>query len=509
MPAEAGRPTQVLVVGVSGSGKTTVAGLLAERLGWPHRDADEFHSAGNRAKMAAGQPLDDLDRAPWLAAIGAWMDEEAAAHRPAVVTCSALKRSYRDRLLRGRPGARLLYLHGTRELVRARLEARHGHFFPAALLDSQFADLQEPQPDEHPVVVEVDQPPGAVVEAALSLLDLAAPSAPSAPSAPPEEAPMSEQTHRSAGPTGEQWELRRGGQRAVVVELGGALRQYEAGGVPLLDGFAADEPVTSGRGQLLVPWPNRVGGGRYRFDGADLQLPLSEPEHRNAIHGLLRWVPWRLLARSGEALRVGTTLHPQPGYPFLLEVYAEYRLTDDGLEVLVSAVNAGTARAPYGVGQHPYLTVGTGLVDTALLTVPARLRLTTDEDGLPTGEEPVEGTEYDFRSARPIGAQVLDTAFTGLERDEAGRAVVRLAHPSGRRGTDVWLGEGTRYVQVYTGDTLGQPGRRRRGVAVEAMSCPADAFRTGTGLTVLEPGAGHVLRWGLRPWGAADGAAIR
>ncbi|MET9839229.1 gluconokinase, GntK/IdnK-type [Streptomyces virginiae] len=510
MPAEAGQPTPlILVVGVSGSGKTTVAGLLADRLGWPHRDADEFHSPADRAKMAAGHPLTDADRAPWLAAIGAWMDQEAAAHRPTVATCSALKRSYRDRLLHGRPGVRLLYLHGTRELIRARLEARHGHFFPAALLDSQFADLQEPQPDEHPVVVEIDQPPRAVVAAALSLLGLADPAAPSGPSAPSEEAPMSEQTPRSAGPTGEQWELRRGGQRAVVVELGGALRHYEADGVPLLDGFSADEPVTSGRGQLLVPWPNRVGGGRYRFDGADLQLPLSEPERHNAIHGLLRWVPWRLLARSDEGVRVGTTLHPQPGYPFLLEVSAEYRLTDDGLEVLVSAVNAGTARAPYGVGQHPYLTVGTDLVDTALLTVPAGHRLTTDDEGLPTGEEPVEGTQYDFRTARPIGAMALDTAFTGLERDGAGRAVVRLAHPSGQRGTDLWLGEGTGYVQVYTGDTLGQPERRRRGVAVEAMSCPADAFRTGTGLTVLEPGAGHVLRWGLRPWVTVGGAAIR
>lgn len=217
----------------------------------------------------------------------------------------------------------------------------------------------------------------------------------------PEETPVSAQTPGASGPTGEQWELRHGGQSAVVVELGGALRHYEADGRPLLDGFAADAPVTAGRGQLLVPWPNRVGGGRYRFDGTDLQLPLSEPEHHNAIHGLLRWTPWRLLDRSGDALRAGTTLHPQPGYPFQLEVTADYRLTDEGLEVLVRATNTGTARAPYGVGQHPYLTVGTGPVDAALLTVPARFRLRTDDAGLPVGEEPVEGTEYDFRTPAP------------------------------------------------------------------------------------------------------------
>ncbi|MHA5053790.1 gluconokinase [Streptomyces sp. SD15] len=160
----------VLVVGVSGSGKTTVGRLLAERLGWAYRDADEFHSPSNRDKMAAGHFLTDIDRWPWLDAIGAWMDHEIAARQPAVVTCSALKRAYRDRLLGGRPGVRLVYLRGSRELIRSRLAARHGHFFPAALLDSQLADLQEPEPDEHPLVVQIDQPPEAVVDEVLSLM---------------------------------------------------------------------------------------------------------------------------------------------------------------------------------------------------------------------------------------------------------------------------------------------------------------------------------------------------
>ena len=159
----AGAPTElVLVVGISGSGKTTVGLLLAERLGRPYRDADEFHSEANRAKMEAGHALTDTDREPWLDAIGAWMDREIAARRPAVIGCSALKRAYRDQLLAGRPGVRLVYLHGSRELIRSRLAARRGHFFPSGLLDSQFADLQEPEPDEHPLVVEIDQPPEAV-----------------------------------------------------------------------------------------------------------------------------------------------------------------------------------------------------------------------------------------------------------------------------------------------------------------------------------------------------------
>ncbi|MDQ0954770.1 carbohydrate kinase (thermoresistant glucokinase family) [Streptomyces phaeochromogenes] len=490
----------LLVIGVAGSGKTTVARLLSDRLGWPHRDADEFHSPDNRAKMAAGHALTDTDRAPWLDAIGSWMDYETAARRPAIVTCSALKKAYRDRLLGGRPGARLVYLHGTPELLRSRLSRRRGHFFPAWMLDSQLADLEEPDADEHPLVVEINQRPEAIVDAVLSLLhqEHAAGDVPTGVAA--YHAPQSEEQPMSASPTGENWELRYGGQRAVVVQLGAALRHYEVDGRPLLDGFEADSPITGGRGQLLVPWPNRIGDGHYRFDGAERQLPLTEPEKRNAIHGLVRWTAWRLLARSDEAVRVGTSLLPQPGYPFLLDVVAEYRLGSDGLEAVISATNIGDGPAPYGVGQHPYLTVGTDMVDSALLTVPAQYRLRTDDRGLPTGMEPVEGTAYDFRTEHPIGDLRLDTAFTGLDRDARGRALVRLAHPSRLRGVDLWLGEGTRYVQVYTGDTLAEPGRRRRGVAVEAMSCPADAFRSGTDLTVLQPGDRHVLRWGLRPW---------
>ncbi|MGA5065221.1 gluconokinase, GntK/IdnK-type [Streptomyces exfoliatus] len=502
----AGEPRRmVLVVGVAGSGKSTVGRLLAERLGWEYRDADEFHSEAARARMAAGRPLTDSDRGPWLDAIGEWMDQAIAAGRRAVVTCSALKRAYRDKLLAGRPGVLLVYLHGSRELLESRLAGRRGHFFPADLLDSQLAVLQEPEPDEHPLTVEIDQSPEAAVAAVLSLMPGEA--AAGAPAAGRDEERAVRAVARvgpaaSSSPTGASWRLARGDQSAVVVELGGALREYAVHGRPLLDGFSAGSAVTGGRGQLLVPWPNRVGGGHYRFGGRSLQLPLTEVENGNAIHGLLRWALWRPLARTDESMVLGTTLCPQPGYPFLLDVRVAYRLEPDGLRSAVHATNTGTEPAPYGVGQHPYLTVGTELVDSAVLTVPARYRLRADEGGLPLGRESVDGTPYDFRAARPIGDLRLDTAFTGLDRTADGRATVRLAHPSGQHGVDLWLGEGTRYVQVYTGDTLAGP-ERRRGVAVEPMSCPPDAFRSGTDLTVLEPGATHVLRWGLSPWGYA------
>jgi gluconokinase len=149
----------VVLAGVSGSGKTTVGSLLAGRLGWPFADGDSFHSAANIAKMSAGIPLADEDRWPWLASIGAWIDERAAARGSAVVACSALKRAYRDVLRKGRPEVRIVFLTIDRDAGLARLQARHGHFFPAKLLDSQLADVELPGPDEGALVLDSTQTP--------------------------------------------------------------------------------------------------------------------------------------------------------------------------------------------------------------------------------------------------------------------------------------------------------------------------------------------------------------
>lgn len=132
----------ILVAGVSGSGKTTIGALLAERLGWEYAEADAFHSEANVAKMRAGHPLTDADRLPWLRAIAAWIADRLATGRPGVVTCSALKRRYRDLLAGGHAGVRLVLLEGDRDTIAARMRSRKGHFFKAELLDSQFADLE-------------------------------------------------------------------------------------------------------------------------------------------------------------------------------------------------------------------------------------------------------------------------------------------------------------------------------------------------------------------------------
>jgi len=160
----------VIVAGVSGSGKTTVGALLADRLGWRFADADDFHPAANVAKMRAGIPLTDADRGPWLQAIAAWMDERIARGEDAVVGCSALKRSYRDLLLNGRPAARMIFLAPDREVLARRLAARHGHFFPEQLLGTQFDALEPPGPDERVLTMVPAGDPAATVEEIIALI---------------------------------------------------------------------------------------------------------------------------------------------------------------------------------------------------------------------------------------------------------------------------------------------------------------------------------------------------
>jgi gluconokinase len=158
-------PTVLVVMGVSGVGKSTLAEALAAHFGWPFQEGDDLHPAANIAKMKAGHALNDADRAPWLAAIGRWIDGQAAKGEPGVITCSALKRAYRDTLDRGRPQVRIVYLHGDEALVAGRVAARKGHFMPPSLLASQFADLQPPTPDEPVITVEADQPRAAQIAA--------------------------------------------------------------------------------------------------------------------------------------------------------------------------------------------------------------------------------------------------------------------------------------------------------------------------------------------------------
>ncbi|MBA3841395.1 MAG: aldose 1-epimerase family protein [Actinobacteria bacterium] len=294
-----------------------------------------------------------------------------------------------------------------------------------------------------------------------------------------------------SSPTGAQFEISFGDQRAWVVEVGGGLRRYTSGGREVLDGYAEDELCRSGRGQCLLPWPNRVRDGQYEFAGARQQLALSEPGKQNAIHGLVRWVNWTCTTHQPDRVVMSYVLHPQPGYPHLLALSVVYHLDERGLTVEITAENVGAAACPFGAGAHPYLSSVSPTVDDTVLHAPGRVRLLADERGIPTGREQVAGTEFDFRVPRPIGALELDTAFADLERGADGLARVRFG------GTTLWLDEHFTHLMLFSGDPL--PDVARRALAVEPMTCAPNAFKTGEGLLTLAPEESFVARWGIEP----------
>ena len=298
-------------------------------------------------------------------------------------------------------------------------------------------------------------------------------------------------------PTGAQYRIAHGEQHVTVVEVGGGLRDYWVAGFPVVDGYGADEMATVGRGQVLVPWPNRVDRGRYEFGGETLQLPLAEPSLGNAIHGLVRWSSWDLLEIAPSSARLGHVLWPQSGYPFTLLLELVYELSDGGLRVTIRAENAGRSPAPYGAGMHPYVRAELGGIDASVLRVAAEQWLEVDDRKIPTGRLlSVAGTTYDFRQPRRLRGVAMDTAFTGLERDREGTARAELRGGDDARRVTVWMDGHFDYLMLFTGDGLPDD-ERRRSLSVEPMTCAPDAFRNGLGVLVLEPGEHVSGSWGI------------
>jgi galactose mutarotase-like enzyme len=306
----------------------------------------------------------------------------------------------------------------------------------------------------------------------------------------------------TAFPTGNQYRITRGVQHAVVVERGAGLREYGSDAVPFVDGYPEDQPADGSRGELLLPWPNRIADARYHFRDREFQLPVTEPRTGCAIHGLTRNLPWRRVDTSTSTVTLGLDLEPEHGYPFHLDLRAAYSLDEAGLTVTMSATNRGDVACPYGAGAHPYVRLaGGGPIDRALLHIPASTALEADDRGIPSGVElPVGGTPFDFRSPRPIGSQVLDTAFTGLIAGAGQVTRISLTAPDAPHGVAVWMDRSHPYAMIYSGDTLGDVARRRHGLAIEPMTCAPDAFNSGAGLIVLQPGEVHSSTWGIAPF---------
>ncbi|HYJ67635.1 MAG TPA: aldose 1-epimerase family protein [Nocardioidaceae bacterium] len=300
-------------------------------------------------------------------------------------------------------------------------------------------------------------------------------------------------------PSGDQHVIAHGGSRAHVTQVGATLRGYTVDGRDVIDGFGIDERARDGRGQVLAPWPNRLTDGSYRYGGHECQAPLNEPSRHDAIHGLVRWSDWSLVTHAPASVTLAYPVRPQPGYEWQLDLELTYELDDSGLTATFRASNVGTERAPFGVGFHPYLGLGATAIDGLDLTVPATTYLDPNGSGEQPTTVPVAATPLDFAQPRRIGTTRLDTAFGDLVRGDDGRAIAVLSDPTGDRSVQLWIDDGYRYLMVYTADLVSDPGRRRTAVAVEPMTCPPDALRTGTDLIELDPGQSWQSRWGLRP----------
>ncbi len=267
----------------------------------------------------------------------------------------------------------------------------------------------------------------------------------------------------------------------------------------MLDGFGVDDLCDSGRGQVLAPWPNRLGDGSYSYEGQEGRAALDEPDRHNAIHGLVRWLPWQLVSRAQNVLNLGCTLHPQPGYRWRLWLSIEYRLGRDGLTVTTTATNldrsAGTLRH-----RLPPLpdAVDTDRLDVARHPGPASAR--HRRTGTAHLDEPGERVRASTSTRRVGSATPCSTPPSPTSAvTPTGWHASSSTTPPAARGVTVWMDEHFGYVMVFTGDTLEPTTRRRASIAVEPMSCPPDALRSGVDLVRLEPGASWSGRWGINP----------
>jgi aldose 1-epimerase len=275
--------------------------------------------------------------------------------------------------------------------------------------------------------------------------------------------------------------------RATVSSVGATLREFSRAASPILWSQDLDALPRGSSGQVLAPWPNRLAAGTYVFKGIPGKAALDEPDKGNAIHGLVRWLEWKLDYQERDRVKLSCTLAPQPAYPFLLSLALSYELGPNGLTVYAQAESPPGVGAPFGIGFHPYFLAAAQGLSGSRLMVPATRHLTLDARGIPTGDVAVDGALAELSTSDGIALddQVLDDCFTGLVRDEDGVATVRF-WPGGGPITEITLrlDQHFGHVMCYTGDTLGESDRRRA-VAIEPMTCAPDAFSSGVDVVAL------------------------
>lgn len=301
-------------------------------------------------------------------------------------------------------------------------------------------------------------------------------------------------TTTALSPTGDQFELTRGGSRAVITQVAAALREFSVDGVHLTEPYSDTVTPPFGDGIVLAPWPNRVRDGKWVLDGQTLQLDITEPARDNALHGLLRVAPYLVVERSESSITLAATVYPQHGYPFRVATTVTYELVDGGLRVIHTATNESGAPAPVAFGTHPFFRIGDVPTEEVTLTLHAGTRFDVDDRLNPLAEVPVDG-DFDLRGGRLVAELELDTAFGGLAPVD--RVVATLTAPDGRR-VSLWQDENHGYSQVFTTRSFPKDGGLGLAVAVEPMTAPPDALNSGLGLKWLEPGETWSVEWGIQ-----------
>jgi aldose 1-epimerase len=284
--------------------------------------------------------------------------------------------------------------------------------------------------------------------------------------------------------------------RAVITEVAAAIRHLSVDGVEITCGYPVDVRPPFSSGIVLAPWPNRVRDGRWTHKGRTQQLDITEPDRGNALHGLLRNTPYRLVERTGASVTLSAQVFPQSGYPFHLDTRVRYTLAHTGLEVTHTVRNVGSACAPVALGSHPFLTIGDVPADELVLTVSADHHIDVDDRLNPIGVTPVDGTAWDLREGRVVGTLELDDAWSGATIVEGG-STHSLRAADGRT-VSLWADEHYDYVQVFITRVFPTASGHVTAVAIEPMTAPADAFNSGEGLRWIDPGHDWSVSWAIR-----------
>ncbi len=304
--------------------------------------------------------------------------------------------------------------------------------------------------------------------------------------------------------------LSYGNQRAVLSPWGAALRRYclltsRNDHWDVVWGYSGGSNKKGGQGDVLIPFPGRIAGGRYEFEGQSYQLDRNDKEGPNAIHGFLRTVPWTIheqtANRASFEVRLDEVEYGSRGYPFSLEVSVSYHLDATGLVCAFAVRNVGRKTAPIGVGFHPYFTVRTPSIDGAEIKIPASGHLEFNEQLTPTGTVlDAAGTEWDYRDYRAIGDRRFNHCYVHLERESDGGCTASLRNPLNGLTINLVMDQAFRALVVYTGDAI--DGAARRAVAIEPMTCASDAFNHPEwGLTRLAPSAQFTGCYLVQPQG--------